>query len=135
MSGYRDIFDELTPDERVHMLNGADEEHYLMGQSILTEGQPNQAIYVIVDGLVRVSRANVHLTNLGLGNIFGEMAFLTSEAASASVSAVQETTVLRIDHEHIAELIAEKPDFGTRFFRSLAGTLAMRLKHTSAKVR
>ena len=135
MAGYRDIFDDLTPDERVHMLHCAEEQNFRVGQPILVEGQPNQAIYVILDGVVRVSKANVHLANLGLGRIFGEMAFLTREPASASITAVQETTVLCISHDQIAALIDDKPDFGIRFYRSLAGTLAVRLRQTSAQVR
>ena len=131
---YRDIFDDLTPDERVDMLKRADECVFEADTPILIEGKPNGAIFVILDGEVLVSKNGVQLAALGLGSIFGEMAFLTGEDASATVTAKTATTVLRVDHAQIAQLIEEKRDFGTRFYRSLAGTLAVRLKRTSERI-
>jgi CRP-like cAMP-binding protein len=132
---YRDIFDELTPEERVHMLQHATERVFDAGTAILVEGEPNRSIYVILDGVVEVHRASICLARLGLGSIFGEMAFLTGEPASATVRAHTPTTALQVDHEQIAALIQQRPGFGIRFYRSIAGTLATRLKHTSERVR
>ena len=132
---YRDLFDDLMPRERVQILQQADECTFDSGMSILVEGGPNSAIFVILEGEVEILRAGVRLATLGLGSIFGEMAFLTSEAASATVRAIMPTTVLRIQHEHVWGLISAQPEFGTRFYRSIATTLALRLRSTSDRLR
>lgn len=133
--GYRDIFEDLAPDERVHMLQSAEEMHFATGQTIIEQNRPNQSIYIVLDGEVSVHSSGALLAKLGLGSIFGEMAFLTGNTASATIIAAAETTVLRVGHQHIADLIEEKSEFGARFYRSIAATLAVRLKHTSDKIR
>ena len=131
---YRDIFDELKPNERVNMLQRATNKACEAGEIILEEGKRNRSIYVIVDGEVEIRRNGHALATLGLGSIFGEMAFLSGEPASATVIATSKTQLLQVEHESILALIEDCPEFGTRFYRSIAGTLASRLKYTSEKV-
>lgn len=134
-----DIFDDLEPAERVSLLEQASEECFDDGTKILQEGQANPSIFVIVDGDVAVRKRDqdgngIEVACLGLGAIFGEMAFLTRDTASADVVAVGPVKVLRLGHEHIQQMVRRAPDFAGRFYRSVAITLAERLRETSRKL-
>jgi len=134
-----DIFDDLEPAERVNLLEQASEESFDDGARILEEGQANPSIFVIVDGEVAVRKRGqdgngIEVARLGLGAIFGEMAFLTRESASADVVAVGAVKVLRLGHEHIQRMVRKAPEFAGRFYRSVAITLAERLRETSRKL-
>ena len=134
---YRDLFDDLEPSERVRLLSKAATNHYAPGKFLIREAQSNHTIFVLLEGTVRVTQALKHTDNakelatLGLGDILGEMSFLTREPASASVIAVTEVDAICLSHEDIREFILEEPGFAGRFYRSLAILLAHRLATTS----
>jgi len=62
-------------------------------------------MYIIVDGSVRVHDGERTLSHLHAGDIFGEMAILDAEPRMASVSAVADTQLLRLDQESFYELM------------------------------
>jgi CRP-like cAMP-binding protein len=137
--GFNDIFDELEPAERVELLDHASEETYQDGERIIEQDQENPNIYVLLDGEVSVRRwhedgTDVEVARLGVGAIFGEMAFLTRDTASADVVAAGEVTALRLGHEHVQHMVRKAPTFAGRFYRSVAVTLAVRLRNTSRKL-
>ncbi len=139
---FTDIFDELEPAERVALLDWATERQYDPDQLILRQDDENQTIFVVVEGQVRVERTverepgdevPVVVARLGLGSIFGEMAFLTRANASASVFADEPVKVLCLQHQHLREMAQQDPNFAGRFYRSLAITLAHRLNDTNCR--
>ena len=136
---YRDVFDELEPAERVALLDRATELTYSSSERIIGQDQSNPHIYVIRDGEVRVTRRGaggeeVEVVRLGVGSIFGELAFVTRELASADVTAVDDVVVLRLSTAHIAQMSADDPHFGGRFYRSVAMVLAERLRDTTRRL-
>src|SRR5262245_60078868 len=68
---------------------------YMPQQSIVREGGPSDAAYLIISGLVAVrhkdpdSGVEFLLAELGPGQMFGEMALLTGKPRTASVVALQ----------------------------------------------
>ncbi|HEX7479390.1 MAG TPA: serine/threonine-protein kinase [Polyangiales bacterium] len=80
---------------------------FLPGETILREGAPGDAAYMIVSGRCRAYR-NVGseqetLTVMGAGDVFGEMALLLDEPRAASVEAVDHVTVLVLDKTTMTE--------------------------------
>jgi CRP/FNR family transcriptional regulator len=66
------------------------------GQAILREGDRGDTCYVIRSGRARVTREHadgraITLTNLGPGDIFGELAMFGDETRSATVEAMEDT--------------------------------------------
>ena len=68
-----------------------------------------------------------HQSFLGENDEFGELALLDSEPCSASVTAVEETYLLRLDQKTFYELISDYPDV----LRGIIQVLSERLRETT----
>ena len=131
-------FSLLTGDDQRLMLEKADHLVYQPGDTILTEGESRQALFIVERGFVRVEREHmgyrVPFARLGEGEVFGEMSFLESLGASASVAADGPVEVLLVEGIALNALLASVPGFATRFYQSLAVALSARLRSTSFTV-
>ncbi len=105
---------------------------------LLEEGYKPKGILIIETGKAKVCRDHagfqIQLSEAGPGTIFGEMSFIESETANASVIAETDTTAIYITHEQIQSIIRENPGFFGRFFQSLAYLLSQRLRETTGQV-
>ena len=71
---------------------------YRSGEAIVVEGAHTSDAFILETGTVRVSRHGKTIRTLEPGEIFGEMALLTDQPRSATVTAVSDVTVRVIDH-------------------------------------
>jgi hypothetical protein len=96
---------------------------YQPGEVILRENDPGEAAYSIERGRVEITKEldgrPVHLAFLGAGDIFGEMGILDDKPRSATVTAVEETTVREIDREEFFQSLQSNSDLALRLLRTL----------------
>lgn len=69
------------------------------GEAILSERTASKALYVVLAGTAVVEKSGAVLAELEAGAVFGEMSFLDGNAASATVRALTDTRVLRLDRD------------------------------------
>ena len=129
----------LTNEDWKELLKGAKVKCYERGALILQEGQPAGGLYQVSYGAVRIekysseSKRNKTVAHLPLGEIFGEMSFLSAtkeSMASASVVADDdEVDVYFISAEFIQKCFQTK-GLGGRFFFFLALCLSKRFYKT-----
>ena len=122
------------------------EEHQFGGEWILAEdetlvadGHEQRFLYMVVMGEVGIFKSNdqgksQHIATLGTGAAFGEMAFLSGGVASASVQAVGECILWRLDHERLIEFIGEQGAAGGQLCLNVASILSGRLVEGNGKV-
>jgi CRP/FNR family cyclic AMP-dependent transcriptional regulator len=79
------------------------------GTLVIAEGAIEEHLYAVVRGKVRVHHGERDVTVLGPGSTVGELAALVPEPRSASVTAQEPTTLLRIDRPLLEELLADRP--------------------------
>lgn len=95
------MLEELTPDDFDRIGVTATEMTYPTGALVFSEGDAADYIYFIRAGRVSVFiqkfTAQEELSILGPGQYFGEMAILGKNKRSASVKALTDTEVLRMD--------------------------------------
>ena len=80
------------------------------GELLFKKGDPGSAMYFIVDGCVQVHDADMLVILLEKGEVFGEVAALSSESRTASVSAKTDTVLLKLEREAIYATLASHPD-------------------------
>lgn len=81
------------------------------GETLFEKGECGNAMYIISEGRVRVHDSDLTLSYLGPGNVFGEMAALAeNEVRSASITADEDTTLLRLEREALLGLLSREPD-------------------------
>ncbi|MEM7251937.1 MAG: serine/threonine-protein kinase [Pseudomonadota bacterium] len=113
------------PEEQLEEI--ADEalwESYPNGQEIITEGDADTSLYVVISGEVVVTRGGHTLRELLAGECFGELAHVEGIRRSATVTAKGRVFVARINEP--AKEWASLP-LQMRLARSLQSTLVQRL--------
>ncbi len=90
------------------------------GETLFKKGDPGDCMYIIVSGEVRVHIGANTLNHLTEGDVFGEMAVLDSETRVASVTAVDDTLLLRLDQESYYDLMADRIEITRGIIRVLA---------------
>lgn len=102
---------------------------------ILKKGDLPEAIFIIEQGTVRIERApGSIIVRRGPGAVFGEISFLESKGASASVVADGAVDVSVIPKDKVQELLEANPAFAVRFYKTLAFTLAYRLRQAAERL-
>src|SRR5436190_22289406 len=97
------------------------------GEVIITEGEPGDALYIVVRGTFAVlvgGDGGERVNTVGPGHYLGELALLIDEPRSATVRADTDGELLRLDRRQFMELLGR--DAGAA--RAVATTLAHRLR-------
>ncbi|HEY4689430.1 MAG TPA: cyclic nucleotide-binding domain-containing protein [Anaerolineae bacterium] len=97
------------------------------GQVVFHKGDPGDSLYIIAEGRVRVHDGDLTLNFLGKRDVFGEMAALDPEPRSATVTAVEDTLLLRLDQKTLYDLIAKRPEVARRIIQVLSRHLRARM--------
>lgn len=107
------IFAPLSDEEIERLANASHSRVYAPGEAIVRIGQEGSSMFVVISGSVKVQipegTYQKTLTTLHENDFFGEMCLLTGEPRSASVLAVEETEVLRIDKAGLQPIFESNP--------------------------
>ena len=109
------IFSELTADDLEELATVVEERRTEPGKDLFREGDPGDAVYLIVKGSVVVftgggDRPERVLSELGAGACIGEMAVLDASPRSATVRALDRLRSLRVPGEGFKRVMAERPE-------------------------
>lgn len=109
------LFAKLGPDRMQRLADGAVRRDFEQGDTIVTEGDRDSRLFVILSGSVNVvksrgERSERLLGSLGPGDYFGEMALIDELERSATVIANEPTTVLSLDRLDLRKEIELAPD-------------------------
>lgn len=97
-----------TPDEALAEVADLLQEMVVQpGDVIVREGETGDSLYVIVDGKVEVVDDNRVLNQLGARAVFGELSMLDSSPRTATVRALEETSLLRLDQTPFYEIMSD----------------------------
>jgi signal transduction histidine kinase len=108
------LFRSLSPDELQALRRITQERRFAAGGEIFREGDPGDGVYFVKDGLVEISGlvgsdARRVFSQLGSGEIFGEMAVIEQRPRSATTMAVKDTDVYFIPREEMLVLLQRSP--------------------------
>jgi CRP-like cAMP-binding protein len=105
------------------------------GDTIIEENAIGEGLYLIVSGAVRVLHDETTLSDLGEGELFGEMALIDDVLTSARVVAVGDTRLLKIAKLDLDRLMKEEDRLATKIYRSFCMVLAARLRKADRMLR
>lgn len=110
------LFRELQPKQIKSLAKWARERNFQPGQTIVREGQLGVGLYTIQSGRVSITAKSGsgerELRTMGPGESFGELALLDDQPRSATVSAVEPTTVLVLDKASFLGELQTYPEIG-----------------------
>ena len=131
------LFKDL-PAAHLERLNGLlHKKVFPAGASILTVEQPGEAIYIVLEGTVKIyvdqpDGTEVILALLGAGDTVGEMSLVDSAGHSASVITMEKSTILWLDKASFQDLLETTPELTNNLVRLLSGRLRLANEHVLA---
>jgi CRP-like cAMP-binding protein len=123
-----DLFASTPEESLVEIADLLIEEEYAEGALIFSKGDPGTSMYLIIEGAVRVHDGQHSLNQLGPRDVFGEMAVLDPAPRVASVTALSDLLLLRLDHDLLSDLVRLRPEIGRGLIRVLTGHLRARVQ-------
>lgn len=104
--------------------------HLETDEVVFEQGDDGDAFYLVVRGGICITRGQLELAVLGSREGFGEMAILDQDTRSATATAAEPSTLLRIDQHSFNRLIEQNPAVARGVYR----VLTQRLRSTLAQV-
>ncbi len=127
------ILSELNDRDIDWMITHGNREKVTAHTILIHEGQPISALYIVLEGTLSVSVAavgNQEIGKIGCGEVLGEMSFIDGRLPSATVKAVEDSVVLAIPRQKLAEKLDRDVLFALRFYRAVTKFLSSRLRNT-----
>ena len=129
------LFEGFEDRDILQLLNAYGYERFKRGGVIFREGDAGTKIYFIVSGAVEVSKGTdeqkVVIGILGPGDALGEMAIISQEPRSATLTAITSCVLFSIDERFLSEA---RPQLQLKLYKNFARMLASRLRHCNARV-
>jgi CRP/FNR family cyclic AMP-dependent transcriptional regulator len=93
------------------------------GQTLITEGQPTEAFYILESGHVQVTRAGKPAARLGPGDFFGEIGMLDRGPATATVVTDGPVEAMVLSHRQFADAIKGNDNLALQVIAAMAKRL------------
>lgn len=121
-----DLFNGLTPGDVAKIFAKGVTTEFHPGDVIFSKGQVGREMYVILGGKVEVRDGERELAELGKGDMFGEMALMSKAPRSATVIALEASSMLILSKETIHQLLSK--DAAIQILENIVITLCERLR-------
>jgi CRP-like cAMP-binding protein len=133
------IFQNLSKEELSGVNGLVRETDYRKADLILKKGDFIGDIYIIKSGSVKIQLPKENMamkeddlvTILRKGECFGELSFIDSGPASATVIANQDSVIYSIPKDAFRAFLDEHPDLERKILANLLVTLVRRLRNTT----
>lgn len=98
------------------------------GESIFLHGDASDAMYLVLEGLLKVTISSLSgeemlLAAIRAGDTFGELGTLDHRPRSATVTAVTNAELIKVEHAALVELFEASPDAVEGIIAALAGLI------------
>jgi serine/threonine protein kinase len=123
-----DFFQDFSDPDLWEILRATIWQDYQPGEEIITEGEIDDAFYVIVSGSVLVRKGTKSIAILRRGDCFGEMGYITKTKRTATILVTSLVSIMKISATLIEQL---SKDTQLRFHRVFLRTLVDRLSRAS----
>jgi hypothetical protein len=122
------LFNDFSDDELKEVLRVGAWERYGPGETIIKEGLDDYSFCILVAGDVAVKKRGQELTTLKAGDCFCEMGYLARSRRTASIAALNDVQILRINETQMEQAL---DSVQARFNKVFLKTLVQRLEKTS----
>ncbi|MEQ1638013.1 MAG: Crp/Fnr family transcriptional regulator [Methylococcales bacterium] len=130
------FFSQLSDEALTDLAENAKLAKYAKHAAIITEGEETTSLYIVISGKARVFTSyadgkEVTLLTQGAGSYFGELALLTDEPRSASVTTLENSVCGIISKTDFLNWLALHPNVAI----DLLGILSEKVKYLTIKIK
>jgi len=125
------LFRDLTFPQTMRILRLVQEVRLRQGESVFREGDVGGELFLIVAGRLAVTRDGVELNVIKRGKHFGELALISDQVRSATVTALEDSVLLRLGRDDFLELLREDSVVAAKLLWRFLQETASRVKDLS----
>jgi CRP-like cAMP-binding protein len=122
------LFSELSMSEIYKLLAISKLLEFQAGDLIIEQGERSASLFIILEGEVQILRNQKEISRFNKGQHFGEMAFFSNEARTASAKSLSDSRLIQIEQEAFASLIRRDSHIAISSLWKLASELSSRLQ-------
>lgn len=135
------LFKKLSYEETQKLAQIIETQQLPTGATVIEENALGDALYVVLEGRVRVTRdlnkdgshdEGELLGHLGEGELFGEMSLVDDLLTSARITTDERSRLLKIPRRRFEALLASDDKLALKVYRSFCQTLSDRLRKTNS---
>lgn len=138
------FFESLTSDELTVVADHLNFMNVAPGTILFKEGDAGDCVYFVVDGELDVIKETVSGRKVGIdrvvistlckGRSIGEMSVIDKTPRSATVKAVNKSTLVALTVEGFELLMEEYPKIGVKILKGIARLLSTNMRKTSSRL-
>lgn len=118
-----DIFSEVRTEDLIYLAAIAEEVSFAAGTRLYKIHEPGNALYLIIDGKVRLHRDGEEIAVMGSREAIGTWALFDNKPRVATATATEETLALRIMRDDFYELLSDHVRITEGVLKNLANRL------------
>ena len=118
------LFSRLSKPELRDLAMLADEIDLRDGKEMTRQGHPGREFFVLLEGTADVRKNGRKINTLGPGDFLGEIALVSREPRTATVTATSPVRTLVITDRSFRRLLDESPQVKTKVMEAMATRLA-----------
>ena len=125
-----DIFKYTNTEDLAYIAAITEEVEFKSNQIIFKEGEVSDAMYVVIEGKVKLSRDDQIILTAKHKDVFGTWALFDDEPRVVTAVPLEDSSLLRIDKEDFIDLLADH----VRITQSILKTMVKRLRSLMARI-
>jgi CRP-like cAMP-binding protein len=114
-----DLLSGLEPDQLARIASISTEVHYAPGKVVLDPAKPLDALYVVLDGGVMLTKDGAEMHTAKQNEVLGAWALFDSEPMPVTATAIEDSRLLRISRDDFYELLSDNVEITTAVFSTL----------------
>ncbi len=125
-----DIFEFTSTEDLAHIAAITDEVQFQAGDTIFEEGEFSDAMYMVIEGKVRLTRGDQEVMVAEKKDVFGTWALFDDEPRVAAATTLESSLLLQIDKEDFIDLLADH----VAITQSVLKTMVKRLRNLMTRI-
>jgi CRP-like cAMP-binding protein len=122
------LLDDASEREWATLLSYTQTRHLRAGETVITEGTSDRALYLLTAGRFEVGSSRIPSVAVESPSPFNEVAFLDDGPCTLTVRALTEGELLRLSFDAFESLAAREPTLARRLLLDLGRIVAGRLR-------
>jgi len=115
------MFRELDVMTLYQILQIASYKKLGVGETVVTEGEPGDSFFTIIEGTVGVYKGDRQIATVESGEMIGELAVIDKQPRTATVKTLEDTTLLVIEADDFIGLLEKSSSISLSVIKTLTG--------------
>ena len=122
------IFEGLSDQVVLNLVSFCKETKVKKGEFLFKEGQTSDAVYILLEGKLKVSQGGSDIGFVSPREIVGEMGVFSGMSRSADVVACEDGQVLKLPQDDLKKFIQQDKDAGLVIYANVIKVMARHLR-------